>query len=64
MDSLYQLSAAALGSFFRKRCMEDVRKELDISNSPIDASAGGHGNEVEEKFKWVLYDTERAKEEF
>ncbi len=37
IDSLYQLCAAAIACFFRQRCMEDIRKELCISNSPMDA---------------------------
>ena len=61
IECLKQLIAATIASFFRRRCYEDVRIELNFNdNEPIDPAM----IDVEKRFNWVYNEQEKSKMEF
>ncbi len=59
IEALYELMAASLASFFRCRCYEDVKKDLNFTN---DSSQVSHESDTERKFSWLFNEMEKMKE--
>ena len=62
MTTLYQLMAASIASFFRRRSLDDVRKDLNLSSSASHLTIEG-GDEAERRFSWAFDEIQKSKQE-
>ena len=63
IETLRELLAASIASYFRLRSMEDVRKEFGIVEYAPLITIDPAMLDVEKRFNWVFNENEKAKME-